>query len=397
VRIGIITNLYPPKVLGGYEILCGQVVERLRERGHQVRVITSDWQAQGLPAEDQLERSLRLVRNFPAPPQAPPWRASWVWQHNYQQTSRWLRSFWPEVVLVFSQLRLTLGAARAAEDYGCPVLYSWNDNHPAGYLPRSSSPTGANSLKGWLRRLWEWGPGRRERSSSLRWRHSTCISERLRQQLLEEGFAPAQGSRVIHQGIPLERFPFQSPRALHQPVRLLYTGQLHPYKGVHTILGAMARLKPRWRLQATVAGQGPEDYQQTLRQLVQEQDLQVEFSGYLPQTELLGLYRESDVFIFPSIWKEPFGLTHLEAMASGLVVVSTLHGGQGEVFEDGLHCLGFESENIAQLSHQLERLLQDEELRGRLIHNARHLVEERLNLHSYVDQLEQWVKGALLP
>jgi len=36
MRILIVSNLYPPIVFGGYEILCEQVVERLRDRGHEV-------------------------------------------------------------------------------------------------------------------------------------------------------------------------------------------------------------------------------------------------------------------------------------------------------------------------------------------------------------------------
>jgi hypothetical protein len=41
MKIGVISNLFPPKVCGGYEIGCGQVVEGLRERGENVQVLTS--------------------------------------------------------------------------------------------------------------------------------------------------------------------------------------------------------------------------------------------------------------------------------------------------------------------------------------------------------------------
>ena len=43
---------------------------------------------------------------------------------------------------------------------------------------------------------------------------------------------------------------------------------------------------------------------------------------FVGKSELSGIYREHDIFIFPSSWQEPFGLTHLEAMASGTPVIS---------------------------------------------------------------------------
>ncbi len=43
----------------------------------------------------------------------------------------------------------------------------------------------------------------------------------------------------------------------------------------------------------------------------------------LSRTAKWGLSIDHDIFVFPSIWEEPFGLTHIEAMASGLAVVST--------------------------------------------------------------------------
>ena len=43
LRICVVTNYYPPHFIGGYELGCRDIVEALKRRGHQVRVLTSTY------------------------------------------------------------------------------------------------------------------------------------------------------------------------------------------------------------------------------------------------------------------------------------------------------------------------------------------------------------------
>ena len=63
MRILIITNLYPPQYLGGYELLCYQVAEYLMAQGHQVEVLTSDFMSEG-ELEKGVSRSLKIFQDF---------------------------------------------------------------------------------------------------------------------------------------------------------------------------------------------------------------------------------------------------------------------------------------------------------------------------------------------
>jgi len=65
MKILVVTNLYPPQHIGGYELGCRDVVEKLCARGHNVRVLTSnfhDGRTETPPGETDVERVLRVVR-----------------------------------------------------------------------------------------------------------------------------------------------------------------------------------------------------------------------------------------------------------------------------------------------------------------------------------------------
>ncbi|WP_163360424.1 glycosyltransferase family 4 protein, partial [Klebsiella aerogenes] len=69
MRILFLTNLYPPVILGGYEIACAQTAEALKKRGHEVRVLTS-WSHLPTPIEaaDWVHRRLDLHWHIPHMP-----------------------------------------------------------------------------------------------------------------------------------------------------------------------------------------------------------------------------------------------------------------------------------------------------------------------------------------
>ena len=120
----------------------------------------------------------------------------------------------------------------------------------------------------------------------------------------------------------------------------------------------------------------------------------VRFLGRVPHTEIAALYRSHDVFVFPSIWREPFGLTHLEAMASGTPVVSTTEGGPGEFLVDGENSLTFPKEDSESLADALARFAADPVLALRIARNARAMVEARFSLDRYVVDIEAFLGEA---
>lgn len=399
MKILVISNLFPPHALGGYEILCAQICGILQERGHHIFVLTSDHrvtpdqegQGQSTSVFD-VHQSLQLYLPFGEPAALLRRRRHQVGKQNYRISAELINKIQPDLIFIWSQLRLTLGAARASEDSGVPTAYTLNDDHVAGYLPARLGP----SPRDWLRFVADRFIFPDITLRRLQLDHVTCISQRLKTDLVAQGVGVRQ-AEVIYQGIPVEQFPCKErPGRINAPARLLYVGQLHDYKGVHTLVEAAHQLaKPGTDvpLTVTIIGAGDQEYVARLKNLATGPAV-VEFGGRVAHTELPRIYREHDIFVFPSIWVEPFGLTHLEAMASGTPVISTAHGGHGEFLRDGENALVFEKENSEQLAQQIMRVISDDTLSHHLAAQARAMVERDFTLERYATDLESFLYRA---
>lgn len=386
-RLAILSNLYPPHVLGGYEILCRQVVRALTERGWDVSVLTSD---HGLQAGESrrgtvdgvpVDRDLRLFLPFGAPPKIDRAHRAKVTTENRRRTTDWLAKNKPEHVFVWSLLRATVGPARAAFDGGYRTVWTFNDANIASYAPAPWSRPHKAIADRWLYR--------ESTLLGLPLTPSTCISEAVKDDLAQKLGYPL-AAQVIHQGVPLEELPAKPfPGQAHTPFRLLYAGQLQPYKGVHDAVVAASRLTGQVSLR--VAGAGDADYERRLRS---EAAANVEFLGKLDREELVKQYHWADALIFPSIWREPFGLTHLEAMACGTPVISTANGGQGEFLVDEENALIVAPESPDQIEKAIRRLKGEDRLRENLAKVGMNLARTRYSLDRYMDDLEQWLLEA---
>ncbi|HEX8674362.1 MAG TPA: glycosyltransferase family 4 protein, partial [Longimicrobium sp.] len=120
----------------------------------------------------------------------------------------------------------------------------------------------------------------------------------------------------------------------------------------------------------------------------------VSFRGRVPRAEIVALYHDHDVLVFPSVWNEPFGITILEAMACGLPVVATGTGGSGEVVHDGENALVFAPGDAEACARQIGRLLRDEELFERIRRSARGSVERDFTFERTIAEIEEGLLAA---
>ncbi len=153
-----------------------------------------------------------------------------------------------------------------------------------------------------------------------------CISDFCRSQLM--CFAAEEDwhkFHIIHCAVDPDRY---TP-ATHTGNRLLFVGRLAAVKGLPVLLKALRSLSGDWQL--TVIGDGPA---RTALQ-AQAQGLPVEFLGYRSQSDVAEALRETDIFVLPS-FAEGVPVVLMEAMASGVPVITTQIAGIPELVQEGV-------------------------------------------------------------
>jgi len=154
--------------------------------------------------------------------------------------------------------------------------------------------------------------------------------------------------------------------ALQAPPVLLFHGRVDARKGVLDLLAALPE-----GVRLVVSGIGPD-----LDAARAQADGRSTFLGYTPPEAAPAVYRSADVFVSPT-YSEGFSNTILEAMASGLPVISTSSVGVVDCLRDGENGLLHEPGDVPGLRKAIEQLTGDAELRSRLAAAALEEVRER--------------------
>jgi glycosyltransferase involved in cell wall biosynthesis len=222
--------------------------------------------------------------------------------------------------------------------------------------------------------------------------------------------AVADRCETIYNGIDPEEFPYEKDydASRRQRVkRILYSGAVSPHKGLHVLLDAfvlVARQRPgvvldiagpignyplqesfdmrdekvvesvapfyatsMWsQVRSVLSGKKPGKgaYQRYLEsRLPADLAGKVSFAGMCQREELVDRYYDADIFVFPPIWDEGFGLPPVEAMAAGLPVVASRSGTVVETVVDGKTGILVEKNNAAELAQALLFLLADDDSR----------------------------------
>jgi colanic acid/amylovoran biosynthesis glycosyltransferase len=213
---------------------------------------------------------------------------------------------------------------------------------------------------------------------------------------------PPEKLRINRTGIPLNEFPFvqkQPPPA--GKWRVVQACRLIPKKGVATSLRAFAIFKKdNPGAEFFIAGKGP--LQHELEMLAGGLGIlrDVHFVGFLSQPKLLQLYASSQMFLHPSEIspnqdQEGVPNSVLEAMATGLPVVATRHGGIPEAVDHGRTGFLVAEEDHVELANAMQLITSSPALLRQMGERAHSTIVERFGQDAQIDQLESYYEEAI--
>jgi glycosyltransferase involved in cell wall biosynthesis len=225
-----------------------------------------------------------------------------------------------------------------------------------------------------------------------------CVSEAVRQHLQRCSSDVRPKAIVLHNGI--DALPSFPPTA-SDVVRFTLFGRLKPEKGQWYLLEALRLLPPAALAHARFtlmggAAPGQEHVVDELRALIHERglDQQVGIVGF--SADITQAMSATDVCLVPSLMKDPFPTTVLEAMSAGRPVITTNHGGAREAMLDGLTGFLVPPDDPRVLADRILRYVNDRSLIGRQSICARERFASHFTRAAFA---QRWrlVISALLP
>jgi glycogen(starch) synthase len=332
MKILTLSNLYPPDFVGGYELACADVVNSLRDRGHDVRVLTAA-PRQPVDSPPHILRRFKLIDEWnpngmsdhPLGHRLDEAESRLVSAYNVHALTTVLDDFQPDVVYVCNLTGLGgFGLMACLQFLDVPWVWQLGDCVPR--ILCSSKPRSFPMLaEEFTRRI---------RGTFI------VVSERVRRETEECGLTLGDHVATIPNWITGPKPPGRLDFYRGGPIRIMTAGQVARFKGSDILIEAAAQLRDAGHHDFAIHMYG-NIYDRSLLQLIRKLDLadKVILKGVVPQKLLLETYHDYDLFAFPTHEREPFGLVPLEAVARGCVPIITRQCGIAEWLVHGVHCL----------------------------------------------------------
>lgn len=333
MKILTLSNLYPPDFIGGYELACAHVVDALRNRGHDVLVLTATPRLPVSESPSHVLRRFRLVDEWsedgmgssPLAFRLDEAESRLISAHNVHVLTAVLEEFAPDVVYLCCVTGLGGFALVACLQYlKIPWVWQLGDRVPF-HLCSTKEKVIAGLARAYSSRIQG---------------HYIVVSEQLRHEIEAAGIQLRGHVEILPNWITGTRERIERSYYKGGHLKIMSAGQVARWKGSDLLIESAARLRDL----------GYDDFSIDLYGRIHQPDLmllarklgligRVNFKGVLPHRQLLEVYREYDVFAFPTVEREPFGLVPLEALARGCVPVLTRRCGIAEYLVHGVHCL----------------------------------------------------------
>lgn len=170
---------------------------------------------------------------------------------------------------------------------------------------------------------------------------------------------------------------------------VLFAGRLVEEKGALEVIEAVKACN-RSNIKLLIIGSGfytsdvTDDYQLRLYEAALPIQDRIIFTGYIDYADMPYIYRLGDVAVLPSIWDEPAGMTMVEAVVSGLPLITTISGGIPEYIpQDAAVFLDRNSSLVENITHAICKIMDDQDFANTLVRNGTVLKDELHQVNFY--------------
>lgn len=397
MKIGIVSNLYPPDARGGAELVASRIADTLYERGHDVFVLTTQ-PFEGLRSlfprirERTLEAIyrffpinlyyLRQDRHIPFPI-----RALWHVIDLFNPASRAairsiIRDEDPDVIITHNLKGIGVSIAREIQRQGVAHIHTLHDvqlSVPSGLLMAGQEKSWLN--RSFLRRLYERGVRREMGKPNLVLSPSKFLADFYR----ERGLFTDTRVEILENPMPSDQ-PRRRGLRTARKTQFLYVGQLEEHKGIRELLRAVEFLGEDAELH--IAGEG------SLAEFVAqhaELDSRVSFHGFVSLDHLLKLLDRTDAVIVPSVCYENSPTVIYEAYLVGVPVIASRIGGIPELVKEGETGLLVTPGDEQDLARAM-RAVHESRDAWWAKSSAIRVQAQKYSIKHYVDQLEKYIQ-----
>jgi 1,4-alpha-glucan branching enzyme len=353
---------------------------QLLKNGYEIYVVTGSHQAEDIQVSHRLNVSFLKIPKTPIIKSFMLAAASNRKLHRVRNTSN--------VDITHPQLTLTPNFA-VPPNFGkalvCTVHSTWKGEAEAIHgEPFSRLNANEKFLVSfnWFLRFFEEGMLKRVRKI-------IAVSHFTKWELTNYYKIPANKIQVIHNGVDVNKFmPTDNKRKIKaelgfkpDDIAIVSVGRLYARKGLFTLIESMPVVTKRFpTAKFIISGRGQSDEMHKLNAYAEKLGVKnnIVFTGYYPDNKLPKLYQAADIFAFSTFYEHhPFAV--LEALATGLPVVTTKVGGIPETINSGKNGFLVAPFNPKQFSDTILYLLEHPVEAEEMGAKARKTVEQQLD------------------
>lgn len=399
MKFAIISNLYPPLIRGGAEIVAAQEAKGLKNSWQHVFVVSTkprrlQIDRQTVHANNQNfwleeEDGVLVYRFVPINIyyyvndflHAAPWRLLWHIIDTFNIFSYWqlkkiLQKEKPDVVITHNLMGLGFLTPLLLKRLKIKHIHTLHDVQlvtPSGLIIKDKEDAWQHKIFRYLGYPWV----------MKKLFGSPAIVFSPSQYLLDfynkRGFFPQSKKILLRNPIEIGPAIKKNPS---EKLELIYLGQVHQAKGVVELIELFSRL-PLQHARLHIVGSGPDIQRATL---AAANDQRIIFHGWLNHQKLWPLLGHMDALVFPSLCYENSPTVIYEALSMGLPVICSDIGGAAELIQDDYNGWKFPAGDQAALRRIINHLYEQRDVLPKLSDNCRNSIAD-LTLENYCRQI----------